>query len=89
MDVTLITVLMRETKELTLSDEFLDQLRARDPDEGTVSVVGHGSGQQGLACAWGTIQQHTLQTGKIEIRTNYTQMETTDCMTRSAIISQL
>lgn len=49
-----------ETEELTLSNELLDQLRARHPDEGTVSVVGHSSGQQGLPCTRGTVQQHTL-----------------------------
>lgn len=30
--------------ELTFSNKFLDQLRARDPDEGAVSVVGYSSG---------------------------------------------
>ena len=47
-------------EELTLSDELLDQLRARHPDEGAVSVVGHSSGQQGFPCTRGTVQQHTL-----------------------------
>lgn len=46
---------VKETKDLTFSNELLDQLRARHPDEGTISVVGHGSCQQGLPCSWGTI----------------------------------
>lgn len=55
----------RKKRELlTLSYEFLYKLRARHSDEGTVSVVGYSSGQQGLPCTWGTIQQHTLHTFK-------------------------
>lgn len=55
-----------ESKLLTLSNELLDELRARHPDEGTVSVVGNSSGQQGLSCTWGAVQQHTLHIDKTE-----------------------
>lgn len=41
---------------VTLSNELLDQLRARHPDECTVSVVGYSSGQQGLPCTRGAVQ---------------------------------
>lgn len=46
---------------LTLSNELLDQFRARHSDEGAVSVVGYSSGQKGLSSTWGSIQEHTLQ----------------------------
>lgn len=49
-------------QKLTLSNELLDQLWARNPDKGAVSVMGHSSGQQGLPSTWGAVQQHTLQT---------------------------
>lgn len=57
--------------ELTLSDKLLDELRARHPDEGAVGVVGYSSSQQGLPCAWGPVQQHTLRTQRVK------QMRTT------------
>lgn len=64
-------------RKLTLSNELLDQLGARHPDEGAVSVVGHSSGQQGLPCTGGAVQQHSLHTFKAN-RTIFTLPEEDD-----------
>mmetsp|Transcript_2801 Transcript_2801/g.8771 ORF Transcript_2801/g.8771 Transcript_2801/m.8771 type:complete len:381 (+) Transcript_2801:309-1451(+) len=45
----------------SLSDVLLHQLTARHTDEGTLGVVSNGAGQQGLAGAGRTIQEHTLR----------------------------
>lgn len=52
----------RSSQLLTLSNELLDQLGARHPDEGTVSVMSNSSGQQGFSGTGGSIEQHTLNT---------------------------
>lgn len=52
----------RHSQLLTLSNELLDQLGARHPDEGAVGVMSNSSGQQGFSCTGGSVQQHTLHT---------------------------
>jgi len=43
-----------------LANVLLDQLAARDTDEGAIRVVGDRAREQRLACAWRAVHEHSL-----------------------------